>query len=162
MGERMVSNIFLTLVSEEEIDKIVNDLNSGAPGYDEIPAFLLKLSLPFITESLVHICNLSLFEGVFPEALKIANVKPLFKSGNNMLFNNYRPVSLLCVISKVFEKIMYNRINDYLVIHQILYMYQFGFRKHHSTHMALMVLTDKLTHTLYIVIMYGGVPLSQI
>ena len=148
LNERLVNNIFLTMVTEKEIVEIVNDLNNGAPGYDDIPASILKLALPCIAAPLVYICNLSLWEGMFPDALKIANVVPLFKNGDAMLFNNYRPVSLLCVISKVFEKVMYSRLNDFLTAHQILYLYQFGFRKDHSSYMALMVLIDKLTKCL--------------
>ena len=148
MNERMINNIFLSMVTENEIQKIVNDLNNGAPGYDDIPASILKSALPSIKGPLVHICNLSLIEGVFPEVLKAANVIPLFKSGDAMSFNNYRPVSLLCVLSKIFEKIMYARLNDFLIVHKILYMYQFGFRKHHSAYMAHMVLVDKLTKCL--------------
>ena len=148
MSEKMINSLFLTMVTAEEVCKIVNELNSGAPGCNDIPALLLKLALPHITEPLVYLCNLSLVEGVFPDTLKVANVKPLFKSGDAMLFNNYRPVSLLCVISKVFEKIMYTRLNEYLTINKILYMYQFGFRKHHSSYMAMMVLIDKLTKCL--------------
>ena len=61
-------------------------------------------------------------QGIFPDALKIANVVPLFKNGDPMLFNNYRPVSLLCVLSKVFEKVMYARLMDFLNTHKVLYM----------------------------------------
>ena len=148
LDSRMLTSIFLTPVTEEEIAKIINELNSGAPGYDEIPASILKLSISSITSPLVHVCNLSLLEGIFPDFLKVANVVPLFKSGDPMSFNNYRPVSLLCVISKIFEKIMYTRLNEFLVAYKILYLYQFGFRKDHSSYMALMVLIDKLTECL--------------
>ena len=97
---------------------------------------------------LTYISNLSLQEGVFPDELKIANVIPLFKSDDPELFNNYRPVSLLCTVSKVFERIMYNRLLSFLDEYKILFSYQFGFRKHHSTYMALMTLMDNLTHCL--------------
>jgi hypothetical protein len=80
--------------------------------------------------------------------MKIANVVPLFKSGCPMLFNNYRPVSLLPTLSKVFEKIMYNRVLDFLNEMKILFDLQFGFRKLHSTYMALMILMDKITKLL--------------
>ena len=102
MNYTLINSMFLTMVTDEEIVKIVNDLKDGAPGYDDIPASLLKMSLPCITAPLVHISNLSLSEGVFPDACKIANVVPLFKNGDPMLFSNYRPVSLLSVLSKVF------------------------------------------------------------
>ena len=63
---------------------------------------------------MTHICNLSLQEGVFPDEMKIANVIPLFKSEDPQMLDNYRPVSVLCALSKVFEKIMYYRLLNYL------------------------------------------------
>ena len=69
---------------------------------------------------------------------------PLYKADDVFAFNNYRPVSLLCILSKVFEKVMYNRLIDFLETYKILVKFQFGFRKFHSTYMALMTLMDKL------------------
>ena len=68
-----------------------------------------------------------------------------FKSGDPMLFNNYRPVSLLCVLSKVFEKVMYSRLLSFIENHNLLFQYQFGFRQMHSSYMALMIMMDKIT-----------------
>ena len=65
-----------------------------------------------------------------------------------MHFNNYRPVSLLNILSKVFEKIMYSRLISFLNLHKILFEFQFGFRKNHSTYIALLILIDKLTKAL--------------
>ena len=65
-----------------------------------------------------------------------------------MLFNNYRPVSLLSVLSKVFEKVMYCRLSEFLKSHELIYKHQFGIQKDHSAYMALMVLVDKLTKSL--------------
>ena len=62
-----------------------------------------------------------------------------------MLFNNYRPVSLLCVLSKVFEKVMYSRLVSFIENHNLLFQYQFGFRQMHSSYMALMIMMDKIT-----------------
>ena len=101
-----------------------------------------------INSPLVHICNLSLQQRLFPDELKIANVLPLYKTCDPCVFNNYRPVSLLCVLSKVYEKIMYNRLIIFLENYDILFANQFGFRKLHSSYMALMVLTDKLIKSL--------------
>ena len=126
-------------------------LKSSAPGYDDICSSILTMSLPFICTHLTYISNLSLQEGVFPDELKIANVIPLFKSDDPKLFNNYRPVSLLCTVSKAFERIVYNRLLsflDELDEYKILFSYQFGFRKHHSTYKALMTLMDNLINCL--------------
>ena len=73
---------------------------------------------------------MSLQEGLFPDELKIANVIPLYKCDD--LFDNYRPVSVLPSVSKVFEIIMYNRLVAYPNEYKILFSYQFGFRKQHG------------------------------
>ena len=108
----------------------------------------LKWCVDFISEPLSHVCNMSLQEGIFPDELKIASVIPLYKCDDPKLFNNYRPVSVLSSVSKVFERIMYNRFVSYLNEYKILFSYPFGFRKIHSTYMALMTLMDKLTKCL--------------
>ena len=87
-------------------------------------------------------------QGVFPEQLKIANVIPLYKTDDPMLFNCYRPESLLCVLSKVFEKVMYDRIITFLENFKIFNENQFGFRKNKSTYMALITLVEKITQAL--------------
>ena len=129
MGQPLTNSIFLSDVTSDEIHIIIKSLKNGAPGYDEINASLLKLVSPCIVEILVYLCNKSLHEGVFPQELKIANVVPLYKSDDASILNNYRPVSLLCVISRVFEKVMYNRLIDFLETFNILNNSQFGFRK---------------------------------
>ena len=135
-------------MSGEEVEGMVNNFKNSAPGYDEITASILKFSLPVIRSPLTHILNLSLLEGVFPNELKIANVLPLYKADDDILFNNYRPVSVLSVLSKVFERIMYNRLISFLESNKILFKYQFGFRKQHSTYMALVLLLDKIVKAL--------------
>ena len=74
----------------------------------------------------------------------MANVTPLYKSEDRMLSNHYRPVSLICALSKVFETIMYCRLIDFLEKIIIIHDNQFGFRKKRSTHMALLILMDKM------------------
>ena len=133
------------MVTTEEMKKIVGSLKKGAPGYDEITVDTLRLSLDILNEPLCYLCNRSLIEGVFPNGIKLANVLPLFKSGDPMLFNNYRPVSLLCVLSKVFKKVMYSRLLSFIENHNLLFQYQFGFHQMHSSYMALMIMMDKIT-----------------
>ena len=148
MGDRIEQSIFLEPVTEGEINQIIISLNDNAPGYDDISAMLLKVSSMYISQPLTYICNLSLQEGVFPDELKVANVIPLYKSDDVMVFNHYRPVSLLCVLSKVFEKIMYERLLKFLENLKLLYSEQYGFRRKHSTYMALLTLMDKLVNAL--------------
>ena len=140
MNQPLLNSIYLSEVTSEEISNILKSLKNGAAGYDEINAALLKHISSFITEPIKYLSNLSLSEGVFPAELKLANVIPLYKADDAFVFNNYRLVSLLCVVSKVFEKVMYNRLIDFLETFSILNNSQFGFRKMHSTYMALMIL----------------------
>ena len=148
MGESLKETLFLLPVTETEINKIIKALKDSATGHDDISAQFLKLSVDFIVNPLMHICNISLTEGVFPDSLKVANVIPLYKSDDPMYINHYRPVSLLCMLSKVFEKIMYDRLLNFVNKYDLLYAHQYGFRKNRSKYMALLSLVDNLTHAL--------------
>ena len=145
---RIEESIFLKHVDELEVRKTIKHLKDSSSGWDEIDAGMLKLSLDHITVPFTHICNLSLTHGVFPRELKIARVCPIFKGGNPMLFVQYRPVSVLPVMSKVLERIMYDRIYEFLQDLEALYNYQFGFRKMYSTELALMLSIDKIISAL--------------
>jgi hypothetical protein len=96
-------------------------------GYDEICTKILKISAPFISSPLSYICNKSMLSGTFPTRLKYAIVKPLFKKGNKEKVANYRPISLLTSFSKVFEKIIYDRLLKCIETNNILAVEQFGF-----------------------------------
>ena len=148
MGESIKESLFLEPVTLDKIMKIVSSLKETATCYDDISAMFLKMSAEYICNPLAHICNLSFSEGVFPDSVKIANVIPLYKSDDPMCFNNYWPVSLLSILSKVFERLVYNRLMNCLEKFQILYENQFGLRKDCSTHMALLTLVDKLIQAL--------------
>ena len=82
--------------------------------------------------------------GIYPNDLKIAKVVPIFKSGDATKCTNYRPISILSLINNIFEKILFKRLYDYLEKFRILYQYQYGFRKGHSTIHALVELVDKI------------------
>ena len=97
---------------------------------------------------LTHIRNLSFVNGIFLSGLKRANVVPLFKSGEDFVFTNYRPVSILLVFSKLIEGLMYNRLFDFINTNRLLYKYQFGFQEEKSTCMALITLIDKISAAL--------------
>ena len=139
-------SLFLDPVTVGEINKLIVGLKNTATWYDDISAALLKLSLEYIADPLVHICNSSMIEGVFPEQLKVACVLPLYKAEDPMYFNHYWPVPLLTILSKVFERLMYYRLFKFLDRLSILYKHQFGFQKNHSTHMSLSSLIDRLTN----------------
>ena len=90
-------------------------------------------------------CNLLLSEGAFPKELTLANVLNLFKSGDHMLFNSYHPVSLLCVVAKVFEKVMCTRLLHFLELRNILITNQIGFRWFHTSYKALIVIMNTIS-----------------
>ena len=138
LRNRALYSFYLEPVTENEIIQLIPSLKEAAAGYDGLRSSILKLSLPHISSPLIYVINLSLIEGIFPDEMKIAN-------NDQEMFNNYRPVSLLCSLSKVFEKVMYSRLIKFLDAHSILFSYQFGFRKFHSTYMAIMTMVDKLT-----------------
>ena len=111
---------------------------------DGISNYLIKFVIHEIKLPLSVIFNKSLKEGVFPSQMKLAQVIPLYKAKNKSLIENYRPVSLLPVLSKVLEKIVYRRVYKYLCKNDILFTSQFGFRHSHSTVDAISELTGKI------------------
>ena len=86
--------------------------------------------------------------GVFPTELKVANVVPIYKSNDEMIFSTYRPVSVIPVLSKLLERLMYNRLIHYINENRLLHKLQFGFQKCKPTEMALIVLMDHLSGAL--------------
>ena len=148
MKDENAQSLFLQPVTDREISKIILSLKEGAPGVDNISASALKTVINEIKSPITHICQLSIVQGCFPSELKLAKIIPIFKSKDPSTFSNYRPISLLSVFSKIMEKVMYDRLYDYFIKFQILYIYQFGFQKNKSTYMALICLLDKLTQAL--------------
>ena len=90
---------------------------------------IIKRSICSVSSPLTHIVNLSITHGIVPDELKIARVIPIFKSGDKALFSNYRPISVLPCFSKFLERIIYNRIINYLNDSDVLCDNQYGFRK---------------------------------
>jgi retron-type reverse transcriptase len=97
-----------------------------------------------IMEPLLHIYNLSFLSGAVPNKLKVAKVIPIYKKGDPTHPENYRPISLLNIFDKILEKLMYSRLYKHLATNNILYDYQFGFRKGHSTALAILEVVDNI------------------
>ena len=106
---------------------------------------VIREIIDLIVQPLMYITNLSLSSGTVPDQMKIARVVPLFKTGDLSLFINCRPVSFLPAFSKILERIVYNRLINFLNKFNILCNNQYGFRKNHSTAYALIQLYDKLS-----------------
>ena len=94
--------------------------------------------------NIVHAFSDSKSPGCVPDSLKIAKVIPIFKKGDTANPSNYRPISLRSIFHKLLEKLMYMRVYSFLHNFSVLYQYQFGFRQHHSTSLALVELCDSL------------------
>ena len=107
--------MFLNLATQEDIVDIACTFPAGkSAGYDNIPMSIIKRSIGSISSPLTHIINPSIIQGIIPDESKIARVVPIFKSGDKALFSNYRPISVLPCFSKFLERIIYNRIINYL------------------------------------------------
>ena len=121
---------------------------SKATGLDFISARLLRESADLIAASLCSIFNFSIKSGVFPQEWKCAKVIPLFKQGDHFDMNNYRPISIIPVVAKVFKRIIYDQIYDYFTVNDIITSYQSGFRSLHSTVTALLEATDNWAYNI--------------
>ena len=99
---------------------------------------------PVITLPLTITFNKSLEEGTFPDRMKDVDTVPLYKSKCKLNCNNYRPISLLITLSKLLEKIIYNRTITFLDKHDILFSSQYGFRKKHSCSDVIMELVSEI------------------
>ena len=127
------------------VQKIINKLKpKSSAGHDNISSKLLRQIGDIVAYPLSIIVNQSLCTGIFPHRLKLAKVMPLYKKDDNKLFGNYRPISLLSSISKVFEKIVFDQLYDYLITNGLLFESQYSFRKQHSTELAALELTDRI------------------
>ena len=148
MHNKVMDSFYISPSTEDEVSKTILNLKNSSAGWDGFHASAIKKVSTSIAVPIMHICNLSFLTGVFPFELKIANVLPLFKSGDDTIFTNYRPVSVLPLISKIIERLMYNRLLNFINKHNLLYAYQFGFRQKYSTYMALLTLVDKISTAL--------------
>ena len=146
LNSPIYQTIYLNPTTTMEIKNIIGEMkNKRSCGLDGIPSVVLKQFPEKILVALSHIFNLSLSLGIFPCRFKTAKVIPVFKKGSPNDVNNYRPISLLPVMSKILEKVMYKRVLSFLNQHQFFYDGQFGFRKKHGTNHALTLLVENIT-----------------
>ena len=144
-----INSIFLESTTEHEISEICANFRPGtSAGFDQVTIDVVKQTINLIIAPLTHM-NLSLSSGLVAEQMKVARVIPLFKSGTLALFTNYRPVSVLPAFSKFLERIVYKRLDSFLVNkYKILSCNPYGFRRNHSTACALIQLNDKLSNAI--------------
>ena len=134
-----INCFYITPTSPTEVANIVYSLkNSMCEGFVGLRISPVKETIDLIAVPLSHICNLSFSCGVFPTQLKTAKILPVFKCDDSSLFSNYRPISILPCLSKIFEKLFNVRLSGFLEIFDILNRFQYGFRPRHSTTMAIL------------------------
>ena len=146
LGNSLECELLERELTHKEFEKSISSLKlNKAPGYDDLNSNVVLHVISSIRGPLFHILNLSLRDGIFPDLLKTSKVNPIFKNGDPSLLTNYRPISLVPIFSKIFERVMYNRIYDHMISNNLFYRKQFGFQKNSSTEHAILELVNQIT-----------------
>ena len=149
-------SMFLEPATPHEVLAYICDLKNSNCGINSILVILLKFVKDIVCHPLCKLINVSFVTGVFPDCLKYASIVPIHKSGSTLVKDNYRPISILPVLDKIFERAMYVRLYKFFSDHSLLSDCQYGFRKHSSTSDALL----KFTECVYDVLEAGNYALS--
>ena len=132
------------LIDNTTTMRYLSNLNiSHSCGHDNLSTVILKYIANEISECLTLIINQSITTGIFPDQLKIAKVVPIFKKDDQAQIKNYRPISVLPVISNIFENAMHTQLMEYFTFHNLLANQQYGFRPNRSTELAALELMDR-------------------
>ena len=139
------TNIFFEPTAEDEVYLAFNRISSSTAGWDKFTKKILESITPNLLTCLTHIIHTSFVTGIVPSELKIAKVLPFFKAHDPFMLNNYRPISILPIISKIFERLVNKRITKFLNKFKLFNDYQISFRDNHSTDSALAFLNYNIT-----------------
>ena len=131
------NSFYFSPVNSTDIDIVISSLKNKSFGLHTFPIKILKSITNTMSPILARLVNFSVSSGEFPKSLKTARVTPIHKEGSKSDVNNYRPISVLPLFSKIFEKTVYNQMYQYLEINNILFNNQFGFRRKKSTTHAI-------------------------
>ena len=138
------NQFFFRHVEPDEVVSIVLSARSNARGTDDIPINYIKECLSTILPILLNIFDHSRQSGIFPTPWKKALVHPIPKRHTPLEPSHFRPVSILCAASKILETLAFKQLSNYISERKLLDTFQSGFRKHHSTHTALVSLADDI------------------
>ena len=140
-----MSNIFSAPpTNESEVQNIIESLPIKSSPLDEVPVFIYKKIVSPLSKCISSFFNESILHGVYPQVLKISRIVPLFKSGDNTSKLNFRPISVINFIAKLFEKLMYSRLFKFVSENNILCKHQFGFRSGLCTSDAIVEYLDQV------------------
>ena len=149
LNESIHSRFNFSPVNEDEVLKYLNALPSKCTldcyGFN---TELIKQCRTQLTPALTLIINQCITHGLFPETLKIARVSVIYKKAENNIFENYRPISILPVLSKIFERVLHNQLSLYFMNNHLFYVNQYGFRSNHSTQLAALQFVDAIMNNL--------------
>ena len=148
MGPSTVNSLHLHSSEPTEIQEHIKSLKNKATADSKTEALKALVDDERFVTVFSSVLNASMINGIFPEQLKFAKVCPIHKSGSKTDVANYRPISLLPVFSKVFEKALHSRLLVFLEKNNTLYKHQFGFRKQHSCEHALLAAQHTILHAL--------------
>ena len=144
--KRIIESIFLYECSSEDVLTVIKDFECDKAS--DISVRVLKRIAPYIAGHLSGFINKFIQLGIFPKILKIGKISPVYKKGDSQLFDNYRPISVLPILGKIFEKILYDRLYSFFTSKNVIHSKQFGFRKNHSTGHAINYSVDKIINEL--------------
>ena len=145
----MTNSIFLSPVDDKEMLDMFSKIDSSKScGPNSISSNLLKIHAKAFFSPVKDMINSSFTEGKFPDILKIAQVYTVFKKGERDFRENYRPISLLSNLSKLFERAMHSRVYNFLENSGLFFDLQFGFRSKHLTSHALLSILDEIRNNL--------------
>lgn len=135
--EHTAHSFFCTPVTENDVQKVIAALpNKKSTGYDEVSVDLVKKCSNILSGPIAYIINKSIQLGQFPQLLKLALLIPIPKDGDPQNVENYRPIAILSIFSKIIETVIAQKINDYLNKFNVITDSQHGFRKNRSTETA--------------------------
>ena len=135
------------MLSKDKFEEASKSLKRNKTlGHDGLDVNIITSGFELIKKPLLKTFNEPINLGIFPENMKIAKITAIFKSGKKELITNYRPISVISCFSKILDRIMYNRVCNYLNDNNLFFFHkQFGFRRGHSTdHAALIELIDSI------------------
>ena len=129
--------MYFAPVTENDVEKVIRQLKlKKASGIDDVPSLLVKICSQEIVSFLTHMINMSLCVGKFPTRLKVVALLPIYKKADETKLENYRPIALLSIFSKIIEKVISNKIMEFLNKYNLITSSQDGFRSGYSTKMA--------------------------
>ena len=142
------NSIFMSLCSVNEIEKIIRKLKITTTELNSIPVKVFKQISPIIAPVICLLINLSITKGIFPDILKIARITPILKKGEKHFCGNYRPIASLPILSKIYERVIANRLIGFMDKYSIINRAQFGFLRGKSTSDAIHYLIDFIHNNL--------------